>query len=213
MKRTAILLLLGLFSYASMYGQDRDFLTADEADQIRLAQEPVERIRIYIRFAKQRIDLIEQALNKEKPGRSSSVHNLLEDYTHIVESIDSVADDALRRKIPIEQGMTLVVAAEQEFTQKLEKIQAATPKDVSRYQFVLQQALDTTTDSLDLSREDSAKRTAEIASTEDKEKRERESMMSTKEVKERKKSARAEDEKKKKIPSLLKPGEKAADQQ
>ena len=187
--------------------QDRDFLSPNEVEQIREAQEPNDRLTLYVHFARQRMDLIDQYLAKEKPGRSIFIHNALEDYSKIIEAIDSVADDALRHNRAIDKGMIVVIDAEKEFLDKLNKIQESEPKDLDRYKFVLSAAIDTTTDSHDLSLEDSKKRTTELASEDAKEKNEREAMMSKAEQKERKKTAAAE-EKKKKVPSLYRPGEK-----
>jgi hypothetical protein len=188
--------------------QDRDFLTPNEVSQIREAQDPNDRLKLYVHFAQTRMDLIEQYVAKEKPGRSVFIHDNLEDYSQIIEAMDSVADDALRRNKPIDKGMLLVLDAEKDFLDKLTKIQDADPKDLDRYKFVLTEAIDTTSDSRELSMQDSAKRSAELAAQDTKEKKARDAMMPAKEVKERKQAAQAEDNKKKKTPSLYRPGEK-----
>ena len=192
--------------------QDRDFLTPSEVDQIRETQDPNDRLTLYVHFAKMRIDIIENYLAKEKPGRSIFIHDNLDDYNHIIEAIDSVADDALRRHKSTDKGMLVVLDAEKEFIDKLTKIQDSDPKDLDRYKFLLTEAIDTTGDSRELNLEDSTKRSAELAAGDAKEQKEREAMMPAKEVKDRKKDAQGEEEQKKKIPSLYKPGEKPPDQ-
>jgi hypothetical protein len=201
----ALLLVAGL-----CLAQDRDFLTPDEVEQIREVQEPNERLALYTRFAKQRIDLVENYLAKEKPGRSIFIHNALEDYSRMIEAIDSVADDALRRHKEIDKGLLVVLNAEKEFLEKLNKIEESSPKDMERYKFVLADAISTTSDSRELNIADSKQRQGDLAATDQKEKKDREAMMPTKEVKERKKEAQQE-EQKRKIPTLYKPGEKPAD--
>jgi hypothetical protein len=202
---------------ASGFAQERDFLTADEVDQLREIQEPNARLKLYVLFARQRLALLQQFLDKEKPGRSALIHDTLEDYTHIIEAIDTVADDALIHKANLELGMKEVVAAEAEMLATLEKVEDAAPKDLSRFQFVLKNAIDTTTDSKELSEEDLHTRTNDLAAHEKKEKQEKEALLGEKEKKEKekeKKTAESTDDgkPKPKPPTLYRPGEKPPDQ-
>jgi hypothetical protein len=189
--------------------QDRDFLTPNEIQQIREAQDANDRLVLYVKFARQRMDLVQQYLAKDKPGRSVFIHNSLEDYVKIIEAIDSVSDDALRHHREIDKGAIAVLDAEHDFVERLNKIQDSEPKDLDRYKFLLSEAIDTTNDSQEQGKEDSKKRAEELAATDSKEQKDREAMMPKKEVKDRKKDAEAQEEPKRKIPSLLKPGEKA----
>jgi hypothetical protein len=192
--------------------QDRDFLTPDEVEQVRDAQDPNDRLALYVHFATQRLDIVENYLAKGKPGRSIFIHNALEDYSRIIEAIDTVSDDALKRHKEIDKALLVVLNAEKDFLDKLNKIQDGNPKDLDRYKFVLGEAIDTTSDSREMNLEDSNKRAGELTATEQKEKKERDAMMPANEVKARKKDADAQnpEEQKKKIPTLYRPGEKPA---
>lgn len=187
--------------------QDRDFLTADEADQIREAQDPNLRLGLYIKFAQTRVELLKQLLAKEKAGRTALIHDTLEDYTRIIEAIDTVADDALRRKVDITEGMKSVTSAEKEMAAALQKISDNPAKDVGRYEFALQQAIETTQDSAELSAQDLKQRSTDVAAREQKAQKERESMTSTSELKEKKAAQQKTEETKRKVPTLRKKGE------
>ena len=202
---TAALLALPLAA------QQRDFLTSDETDQLREVQEPNARLALYSKWALLRLDEIEQLIASNRAGRAAFNHDLLEDYGHIIEAMDSVADDALRRKISIDTGVTALTGSEKDMVTRLEKIRDAKPKDLARYEFALSDAIDTTQDSLELNQADLPGRAASVAAKEAKEKQERLATMTPAEAADRK----AEDKKaappKKKAPTLLRPGEKLPD--
>ncbi len=206
--RAAWLLVLMLGAAFGLPAQ-RDFLTADEADQIRLAQDPNERLKLYVQFARQRLDLVKHALEQKKPGRASLIHDTLEDYEKIIDATDTVIDEALRKKIPVEQGLKAVSEAEKEFVAVLEKIQESRPKDLPRFEFALQQALETTQDSLELALEDVEERSAEVAARDERERKELEGMMQPKDLEEKKAAEQkaAAERQKRKAPTLLRKGE------
>jgi hypothetical protein len=213
MRYLAILLVCAACGFA----QERDFLTADEVDQIREIQEPNARLKLYVVFARQRLALLQQYMSVEKPGRSALIHDTLEQFTHIIEAIDTVADDALVRKAQLDVGMKEVATAEAEMLKTLQKVEDAAPKDLARYEFALKNAIETTSDSKELSEEDLHKRAGDVVAEDKKEKQDRDALLGDKEKKEKKvadaKATGDDGKPKRKAPTLYKPGEKPPDQQ
>jgi hypothetical protein len=184
----------------------KDFLTADEADQIREMQEPNERLKLYLKFARQRIALVESVLAKEKPGRSAMIHEALDEYSKILEAIDTVSDDALRRKVALNVGAIELAKSEKEMLAKLEKLKATKTRDFSRYEDALANAIENTGASIELAEMDAQSRTKDVFTKDQQEKKEREALMTTKELEERK-TEEKKVEPKKKAPTLRRKGE------
>jgi hypothetical protein len=173
-------LLLCLLLVAPLHAQ-KDFLNQDEIERVRLAQEPNERLNLYLLLARQRVDQLDQLFSKEKAGRSVMIHDLLDQYAKIIEAIDTVADDALRRGLLISEGIQLVMTAERNMLKKLEKFSELEAKDLSRYEFVLTTAIETTRDSITSSEEDLAARGKRVVDDSKKEKQQREALMTVEE--------------------------------
>lgn len=200
---------------APLFAQ-RDFLNADEIDQIKEAQDPVDRLKLYAKFARQRVELVQNVFSKDKPGRSLLMHDALEDYAKILDAIDDVTDDALLRKLEVKLGLEAVVAAEKQTLPILQKIQSSQPKDLSRYDFALKQAIETTEDSLEASQADLGKRSRDVEARETREKKELEQLGAqadpdAKKAGDEKKADSGDDQPqtpKRKAPTLKRPGEK-----
>ena len=195
--------------------QDRDFLTPDEVEQIRDAQDPNDRLALYVHFAKMRIDMMENYLAKEKPGRSIFIHNTLEDYSHIIEAIDTVSDDALRRHKEIDKGCPVGFERGERVPRQTQQDSRRESEGLERYKFVLTEAIDTTSDSRRREPGRFEQARGELAATDAKEKKDREAMMPSKEVKDaqerrrRAKSGRAKEEDSVTVPTWRETGRPA----
>jgi len=190
----------------------RDFLTNDEIEKIREAQDPNIRLKTYLLFAKQRLDQLQQQITKDKKGRSLAVRQLLEDYGQIIDAIDTVSDDALKRKVDVSLGVQEVATTEKVFLAQLQKIEDSRPHDLEMYDVSLKNAIDTTNESILSATEDLGKRTEAVTARAEEEKKKIESMSTPEQLKEKKKEeAKAEEGlPKRKPPTLYRPGEKPA---
>ena len=205
--RTWLLCLL----MAAPLAAQRDFLTADEIEKIREAQEPNLRLKLYSEFAQERVDLIKHLLDKDKAGRSALIHDTLDEYCKILDAVDTVTDDALSRKLDVKAGLAAVASQEKEMLPYLQKVADSHPRDLERYDFMLKQAIEATSDSLDAAQEDLGQRAEEVEAREKRERQERLDAMSPVEREQEKQAAEkkaVEESQQKKAPTLYRPGEK-----
>lgn len=161
------LIPVSLLLAGGLMAQERDFLTTVEVDQIRKAQEPNLRLQTYLLFAQDRMKQLNQLLAEDRPGRSGVAHDLLEDYQRIIVAIDTVAEDALLREVDIAEGMAATVVGESALLDQLRAIKESDPDDISRYEFVLDEAIYTTEDSIEVSEDDLGVRASELLAREE----------------------------------------------
>ena len=161
MKQWLILAILA--SGVPAFAQKRDFLTNDEVEKVREAQEPETHGSNFMSFSQgSGSDQLQRLFGKEKKGRSLEVRELLEDYTNIIDALDTVSDDALLRGADLTLGTTAVRDAENRFLDQLQKIKDRAPADLDSYNVALTEALAATTDSMDLLHLDSGRRAMKL---------------------------------------------------
>ena len=195
---------------AAPLAAQRDFLTQAEIGRIREAEGPSARLELYASFARERVDMVKNLLSKDKAGRSAMIHDALDDYSKILDAIDDTVDDALIRKQDVKAGMNAVASAEGQMLTTLRKFKTSQPKDLERYAFALDQAIETTSDSLEASRGDLGERALDIEARQNREKKEADASATPAERDAQKSEDRkaAQDEKPaKKAPTLRRPGE------
>ncbi len=214
MTRIAVLVFLATAGLASAqeYVGGGDFLTDYEVDVIRANQGVKERIEAYVKFAALRLELIDQTFETDEAGRGAKVHRALDEYGLIIEAIDSVIDDALLRNRKLDGVLASLLEAEREFAARLALLAAEPEEDAWRYEFVLEDAILITQDSMELLAEDLGDRKREVVRQEEIDKRRQNESMAPerrREVEQARQEEASEDaERKRKRPSLLRPGEK-----
>ncbi len=212
-------LVLGLLLLVPAGGQEfpngKDFLSDYEVDVLRERQTFQDRIAAYTKFATLRLELIEQSQKTEEAGRGAKVHRALKEYGRIIQAIDDVIDDALLRNRRMDGALASLLQAERRFAARLAALAAAQQPDSWRYEFVLEDAIGITQDSIDLLAEDLGDRKRTVLDLEEAEKRRQKESMAPQRRKEVQRARQRDEteaaERERKRPTLLRPGEKLGD--
>src|SRR5437868_13219719 len=163
-KISFLLLLLAL----PVAARKRDPLTEAEADQLReVAMEPYKRIKLMIKFTEARLVAIDQIRVDPKlaADRGKQIHDLLEDFTSIMDEINDNLDQYEARPLDKDmvkqyhKGLKELIEADERFDLRLRTQQSApetdprTRKEAPDSRFVLQDARDALKSNADMARE------------------------------------------------------------
>lgn len=164
---TKLLLLLLIFSVCAS-AKRRDPLTEAEADQLReFNMEPYKRIKLLIKFTETRLTSIDQVRADPKlaDGRGKKIHDLLEDFTSLLDEINDNLDMYQGRPLSkadekeFHKGLKEMLEAGQRFDLKLKGLRSTTEsdpvlrKELPDFRFVLQDAEDALKSTNDVARE------------------------------------------------------------
>jgi len=141
--------VLGMAKVAVARPQLHDYLSDDEADKIRDAATPSDRIRLYMLFAEDRLAKFDYELNRTAPERNRSeiLNGLLNGYEGCMDDASDEIDDATRTQADVKAVLKLMDEKTKSFLARLQKY-SKNGRYLSDYSDTLQDAIDSTTDAI-----------------------------------------------------------------
>jgi len=155
--------LLPSFSPLLHAQKRRDPLNPLEIDQLRDTMLfPDERLKLYVKFSRDRMTKLEQMRSDPKTTeRGRQTHDMLEDFLAVYDELNDNVDMYYDRRNDIRKPLKGIIEADTEFQSKLRALKSAAntnPAELSQYEFLLTDALDT----VDSSTEDHRKTLTEV---------------------------------------------------
>jgi hypothetical protein len=148
----ASLILLFVVPVAAQHR--RDPLNSLEVDQLRDAMlEPDTRLKLYVKFARDRMNALEQMRADPKTtNRAGQTHDLLADFLAIYDELNDNIDMYVGRRDDIRKPLKQIIEADTEFQAKLRAVKDSAKTDAAeakQYEFILTNAIDTVDSSAD----------------------------------------------------------------
>src|SRR6266849_10485028 len=146
--RFAIPALLLLAVSAAAQQHHRDPLNDLEIDKLRdAAQLPETRLKLYVEFARARLDKLQQVRADTKAAdREPQKRAALQDFLDVYDELDTNVDTFADRRDDLRKALKPVIEADTEFGSKLRAFKASlarAPKEAESYAFLLGSALET----------------------------------------------------------------------
>jgi len=146
----AIVLLMPLFAFAQR--QKRDPLSDLEVDKLRdAAQTPDVRLKLYIEFARTRLDHLQQAKADAKAtDRDQQMQDALQDFIDIYDELNDNVDTFADRDDDLRKALKPVIEADTEFGSKLRAFKASlasSREEFAKYDYLVGTALQAIDDS------------------------------------------------------------------
>ena len=142
-------LALGLLLLAPAWAQTRrDPLNPLEQDQLRdAAQEPADRLKLYIQFSRARLSSLEQMRADPKTtDRAQQTRDRLQDFLDVYDELNDNIDTFVERKADLRKPLKAIIESDTEFQAKLRALKSSADanKDEARqYDFLLTSVVET----------------------------------------------------------------------
>jgi hypothetical protein len=147
---SAVLLLATLFVIAPARAQqpNKDYLSDLEADKIRDAETPNERVELFLTFADDRLKKFQYELEHPSPNKHKEMLNyLMNSYGGCVDDAADLIQLSIEKQDNIRKGVDLMASKAKEFLVILEKYQNNGP-ELEVYKDNLDDAIEGTQDAL-----------------------------------------------------------------
>jgi len=107
----------------------KDYLSDIEADKIRDAESPNERVKLFLTFAEDRLKKFQYELEHPSPTRHAEMLNyLMNSYVGCVDDAADLIQVSLSKQENIRQGIDLMASKTKDFLVVLQKFQAEGPE-------------------------------------------------------------------------------------
>ena len=127
---------------------DKDYLSDVEADKIRDAETPNERVKLFLTFAEDRLKKFQYELEHPSPNKHAEMLNyLMNAYSACVDDAADLIQVSLEKQDNIRGGIDMMASKGKEFLEILQKYAANGP-DLEIYKENLDDAIEGTQDAL-----------------------------------------------------------------
>ena len=141
-----VLLTAGPAAARASQATQKDYLSALEADKIRDAETPNERITLFLTFADDRLKKIQYELeHPSQTNHAEMINGLLNAYVGCVDDAADLIQLGIEKQQNIRKGIDLMASRTKEFLLILQKIPADRP-DAEMYRDNLADAIEGTQD-------------------------------------------------------------------
>jgi hypothetical protein len=128
--------------------QQKDYLSAVEADKIRDAETPNERIKLFLTFADDRLKKFQYELAHPSPTKHELLLNsLMNAYAGCIDDAADLIQLGIEKQDNIRQGIELMAARSKEFLDILQKLSTNGP-ELEVYKENLDDAIEGTRDAM-----------------------------------------------------------------
>jgi len=152
MGRLAILVLLLVASVVIIRAQKGDFLTEEEEDKLREAQDPSERIEVYAALAQTRLDRIDEFRQRPadpKYDTGAYLDQLVGQYIVLTDELKNWVQVQYDRQGDMRRGLRKLLELGPKQLEMLRRIQQTPGPYAAEYGKSLRDAIDDLTDTLD----------------------------------------------------------------